>query len=318
MHRHHPVGADALPERRPLRPALDVLQQQARQQGGRPMQACALRGVGRQAGERVPGHVEQAVGVGDDALQEHLPRLEVVPVDRRLALQARPEVAGQAVRRRPALRGTTGQRGQGSHELADPVGQQVVGVLDRAPAQDEARVQHGRDRARPEVARPAGEGQAPLEDGPHLVVQDQLGAEQLQGALGEGALLQADAERHRPAQVEVGPRLGLLVGDAVVGLQQQRRRQQARRDARPPVGQAIEAGEVLIPEQVVALTGEHTVERVPTDMIQIRMIGSQHPTVGRACPKHLQHPLDASREVYTRSCSAGVFGRTSSTPPRWT
>jgi hypothetical protein len=45
---------------------------------------------------------------------------------------------------------------------------------------------------------------------------------QLQRALGEGAFLQTYAQRYLPAQVEVRPRLGLLVRYSVVDLQQQR------------------------------------------------------------------------------------------------
>jgi hypothetical protein len=67
-----------------------------------------------------------------------------------------------------------------------------------------------------------------LEDGAHLLVLDALRAEQLQGALGAGARVEADPQRDLPAQIAVGARLGLLIRDAVVGLQEQRGRQEAR------------------------------------------------------------------------------------------
>ena len=122
--------------------------------------------------------------------------------------------------------------------------------LTAAPTQDVAGVQNDLELATPEVARLAREVQALLEDRPHPLVQDQVRPKQLQRALGEGPLLQADAQRHLPAQVEVRPRLGLLVRYSLVGLQEQRRRQQARWDARSPVVRAVEVGEVLVAEQL--------------------------------------------------------------------
>ena len=74
----------------PSAPALDVLQQQPREQVGRLMQPRVLRGVGR-AGRALRGHIEQAVGVGDDALQEGGPRRGVVPVDAAAPLRLEPK-----------------------------------------------------------------------------------------------------------------------------------------------------------------------------------------------------------------------------------
>jgi hypothetical protein len=76
----------------------------------------------------------------------------------------------------------------------------------------------------PEVACPTGEGQALLEDRPHLFVEDQARPKQLQRTFGKRLLLQANPQRDFPAQVEVRPRFGLLVGDSLVDLQEQRRR----------------------------------------------------------------------------------------------
>ena len=80
-------------------------------------------------------------------------------------------------------------------------------------------------------------------------MQYQLGAEHLQRALGEGPILHLNPQRHLPADVEVGPGLGLGVADLVMGLQQQGSGQQAGRHAVPAVVQAVELGEIGVPEQ---------------------------------------------------------------------
>jgi hypothetical protein len=74
----------------------------------------------------------------------------------------------------------------------------------------------------PKVARSTGEGQAPLEDRPHSLMEDQARPKQLQRALGKGPLLQTYAQRHLLAQIEVRSRFGLLVGYSLIDLQEQR------------------------------------------------------------------------------------------------
>jgi hypothetical protein len=102
-----------------------------------------------------------------------------------------------------------------------------------------------------------------LEDHPHPLMQDQARPKQLQRALGEGPLLKANPQCHLPAQVEVRPRLGLLVGRSLVDLQEQRRRQQTWGNTRAPIVRAIEVGEVLVVEQFSAVGGEEAIEGVP-------------------------------------------------------
>ncbi len=104
-----------------------------------------------------------------------------------------------------------------------------------------------------------------------------------------------------------GLRFGLLVRNPVVGLEQQGRGQEARWDTQSPVGEAIEVGEVLVPKQLVALGGQQAVERVPPDVLQIRVINSQRPIVSQACPKQRMHPLAASRGVYPSPCLSEAF-----------
>ena len=80
---------------------------------------------------------------------------------------------------RPPLRLAVGGRGQRPNELPDPIAQQVEGVLGRSPAQDVAGIQHDLDLATPEVTRPTGESQAPLEERPNPLVDDQARPKQL-------------------------------------------------------------------------------------------------------------------------------------------
>src|SRR5215203_3133329 len=210
----------------------------------------------------------------------------------------------------PLLRIGAGPGGQFSCQHDDPVGQQVVGVLDRAPAQDVGGVQNDLESASPEVARMTREVQALLEDRPHPLVDDQARPKQLQRALGERPLPEADSQRDFPAQVEVRSRLGFLVGDTLVGLQEQRRRQQARRDARTPVVQAIQVGEVLLTEQLFAVQSEEAVEGVPSDVIEVGMVAA---VWIRLPPEHRKCLLVVFRqEECTQTVSSGLFGHASS------
>ena len=122
-----------------------------------------------------------------------------------------------------------------TQQLDDPVRQQVAGVLHRAPPQDVGRVQRNPHAPLFQIARLPGQPQAGLEHLPHFVVQDQLGAEHLQCALGKGPVLHLNPQGHFPAEVKVSSGLGLGVAHLVVGLEQQRRRQQAGRHAVPAV-----------------------------------------------------------------------------------
>ena len=81
-------------------------------------------------------------------------------------------------------------------------------------------------------------------------MQYQLGPEQLQRTLGKGSILNLNPQRHLPTDVEVSPRLGLGVAHLVVGLQQQRRGQQAGRHAVPSIVRTVDLGEIVIAEQL--------------------------------------------------------------------
>jgi len=152
------------------------------------------------------------------------------------------------------------------------------------------------------------EVQTLLEDRSHPLVEDQARPEQLQRTLGERPLFQADLQRDFPAQVEVRPRLGLFVGNPFVGLQEQRRSQQARRDARSPVVRAVKVGEVLVREQLFAVAGEEAVDGVPSHMSEIRVLAL---VIARSFPKHRKYLPVVSREECTQAQITGLFGHAS-------
>ena len=71
------------------------------------------------------------------------------------------------------------QLGQRPHYLNYTVGQQVVGVLDRSQAQNVGGVYRHLHPPSFQVSGLPGELEAPLKDGPHPVVEDQLGSKEL-------------------------------------------------------------------------------------------------------------------------------------------
>jgi hypothetical protein len=298
VHRDDPVRAHPLAQGGPVRLARDVLHQDLRQEVGRLDQPRALGAVGGEVREPSSGLAEETVGVGDDLPEEGPAGRRIVPVDGRLALEAAAEVAGEGVGRRVALRGSPLLAGQGAHQLDDPVGEEVVGVLDRAAPQDVAGIQ-GRFNLVPlEVAGPTGEGQALLEHRAHPAVDDELGEKELQRALGEGAVVEADPQRNLPAQVEGGAGGRPLVGDVVVGLQEQRGGEQARGEARPPIVGSVQRGEGLVAKDLPAPGGEEPVEGLPPDVGEIEVIGLKQAALRPALPKHRDYPLACLRRSY--------------------
>ena len=199
---------------------------------------------------------------------------------------------------RPFLGLNCGQGGQSPHQFDDAVGQEVVGVFHGTAAEDVGGIQGNLELALLEVAALAGEAQALLEDGLQSLVQDELGAEDLQGALGEGTFVEPNAECHLPAQVEVGPLLGLLVGGTVVGLQEQSGGQEARGHAGAAVVQDVECGELLVTEELAALAGQETVEGVPADEVQVEVIGLEQAALVGPFTQHTEPPSKRSVELY--------------------
>ena len=238
-HRHHPVLAHPTLEAHAVIAvaalALNVLEQQLPQQLRRRHYLLTLLTVLRQFPLRQPRQFQQPVRVGHDPGQQRLPRPLVGPVYGSLSLDAGGKVPPVSLGLGPFPDADSINLGQRPHQLDDTVRQQIVGVLDRPPAQDVGRVQRHLHAALLQVPRLPGEAQAGLEYLPHLVVQDQLGAKHLECALGEGPVLHLNPQGHLPADVEVGPGLGLGVADLVVRLEQEGSGQQAGRHAVRPL-----------------------------------------------------------------------------------
>ena len=117
-----------------------------------------------------------------------------------------------------------------------------------------------------------GQAQAGLEYRPHFVMENQLGAEPMECSLGEGPFLNLDAQGHSPANIEVGPGLGLGVSHFVVSLQEQRSGQQAARHTVPSVVGAVEPGEIGVAEQLVPQGGHQTLESALAHMVQVQPV----------------------------------------------
>ncbi len=88
----------------PVLSALDVLHQQPGKQLSRPAQPLLQWLVRGKLLHRLSGHHQQAIRIRDHAFQKGLPGCGIVPVDARLPLQRRAEVAPQVVLLRPLLR----------------------------------------------------------------------------------------------------------------------------------------------------------------------------------------------------------------------
>jgi hypothetical protein len=63
-----------------------------------------------------------------------------------------------------------------------------------------------------------GELQAAPKHITHLLVNQQAGPEQLQGALGKGFVLYGDAQGYLPPDVKICPQLGFLIAHLIVAL----------------------------------------------------------------------------------------------------
>jgi len=129
-------------------------------------------------------------------------------------------------------------------------------------------------------------------------MQDELGAKDLQGALGEGALVKRNTQSDLPAQVEVGALFGLLVRDAVVGLQEQGGGQEARGHAGTTVIQDVQRGELVIAEELSTLARQETVEGIRPDEAEEDVIGLEQTALVGAFAKHIGPPNDSSAPLY--------------------
>jgi hypothetical protein len=200
--------------------------------------------------------------------------------------------------------------------------QQVVRVFHGAASQHRPGV-HG-EAQRLVLQEPGllGLDEAFLEDSTHLVVQDELGAEELQGAPGAERLAEEGAQHRAPAGIKGAARDGLPIGDARFLLEDQQQGELGRRDARPAQARVVEAGEFRVIEELVGDFGELAVERLGVewdvleepDVVEIhRPLALAHHRWLLAMPRCEAPPGDsrASQGTPQRFVVMALFGRAS-------
>ena len=183
--------------------------------------------------------------------------------------------------------------GQCAQHLDDAIRQQVVRIFDGATAEDVRRIQRQLD-VLPLLRRmtllphpaPLGHLQTPLKDGPRLVVHDQLRSKLLERALGKRPHVHFDAQRDFPLQIERGSTCGFVIRDPVVGLQHQRRRQQARRHTRSSIVLAVQLGEICISKQLIPLARQVPIEGPPAHELAVQRVRFEHPLLRRSFAEH--------------------------------
>ena len=102
------------------------------------------------------------------------------------------------------------------------------------------------------------------------------------------AVFDLDPQRHFPTQIEVRPRLGFLVRNAVVDLQQNRMAQQARRHTAATVVRAVEHAELLVTKQPPALAGQEATEGVAPYEVDAKMVRFKQPALLRSLAEQAQ------------------------------
>lgn len=150
--------------------------------------------------------------------------------------------------------------GQGSQQTLHRADHQVVGVFDRPPSQDRLGVH--REPERPARQQPGCPGllHAAEEDQPHLLVEDQVRPEELQGALGAQGLPKEGSQHRAPPSVEGAARDRLPIRDPGFLLQDQQQGQLRGRSAGPTEALMVERRKLRIGEKAAGDPGELAVE----------------------------------------------------------
>ncbi len=180
-----------------------------------------LLGVRGVATESALGESERDVCVSRELRDDGALLLGVIPVDVKLALEARGEVSSQPLLCNELVAINVLQLHDGPDNPGDLVGQQIEGVLDCATAEDRRRVDPDRELLLLQQAGTAARADARFEHLLVLVVQHQLGPKHLQGALGAKLLIHVDAQSYLPTKVERGTLDRLVIRHAVLRLQNQ-------------------------------------------------------------------------------------------------
>ena len=235
---------------------------------------------------RLSGQLKQPLAVGDDLSQKRFPTRLVGPVHLATRFDRRAEVPRQPMTLRPVLRLLAFRRGQCPTQLPDAVGNQVVGVLDRAASQNQRTVHRQTRLAALQISGLTGVLETAAEYRPGLLVDQKLRAEKLQRALRERALIHLRTQRHFPAHVERRALCRLRVGDLIMGLQEKRYSQDTRRHAGAAEIGGVKLRESLIREQLPAVAGEEAVEAVGPHEIQILGICGEKAMLIRPLSEH--------------------------------
>ncbi len=98
-------------------------------------------------------------------------------------------------------------------------------------------------------------------------MEDEFVPELTQDALDKGYIHKLKPQGRLPAQVELRPTCSFFVRDIVVPLQQEGNGQQARRNGRAAVVQAIKRSEVVVREKLMPVVGQVDIETVLPDQI---------------------------------------------------
>ncbi len=161
------------------------------------------------------------------------------------------------------------------YDVPYPIRDQVVGVAHRTASQNGRRVDRGGERRPLQQTRSATRLDPAIEDLARGLVEHQLSPEALQRALRAELLVQLQAQRDLPPQVEGAAGDRLLVRNRIVRLQQQRDRQLRGRDARASEVLAVQGDEILIAKPVRTLASQQSVESLLAYVISKRVIRTE-------------------------------------------
>ena len=227
MHRHHPVPAHTVPEIHSVISALHVLEQQLPQQLRRRHYLLTLGAILGQLPLRLARQFQQPVRVSPNPGQQGSARPLVRPVYGRFSLDAGDLVPPISLGFGPFPDADSLNLRQSPQQLDDPVGQQIVSVPNRPPAQDVGRVQPPPSCSASSGSPIPGQS-AGLDSNTSRTLSCRISWawNTCNVLLAKGLVLHLNPQRHLPADVEVRSGLGLGVAHLVVGLEQESRGQQ--------------------------------------------------------------------------------------------
>ena len=135
---------------------------------------------------------------------------------------------------------------QHAAQLPDTARQEIEGILHRSSAPDGLGVEGDLERLSFEKAGALGFFETGLENGIDLGMQDEVSAEELEGALGTQRLPGFSSQDRDPSQVVGGSVDGFFVGDTGLMLEEGRECQQGGGDAGSSLLVFVEDGEIFV------------------------------------------------------------------------